>query len=226
MRNLRKPVQAGGVIGASAACRGGEHARGAVSALAKDEATMRLDWTLQGFHLPFVWALDKGYYDAEAIDANRRRARLRQYCRAIGARPTCSGGGRVDCGADPQPRRSDQVLVASFSGRRGGRLLWLRAHQDAEGSHRQDGRDLARLVLYRALPCHAQGLEYPGFPDEFVTVDNRQSREPAVHRADAITGLMSAECAQVQAESGRAGGQLHAGRRFGRQGAGRGADRQ
>jgi hypothetical protein len=39
------------------------------AALANDQVTLRLDWTLEGFHLPFVWALDKGYYAAEGIDA-------------------------------------------------------------------------------------------------------------------------------------------------------------
>src|ERR1700733_5511145 len=38
-------------------------------ALANDQVTLRLDWTIEGQHLPFVWALDKGYYAAEGIDA-------------------------------------------------------------------------------------------------------------------------------------------------------------
>jgi len=35
---------------------------------AADAVSFRLDWTLSGYHLPFYWAKDKGYYAAENLD--------------------------------------------------------------------------------------------------------------------------------------------------------------
>ena len=31
---------------------------------AADAVSFRLDWTLSGYHLPFYWAKEKGYYSA------------------------------------------------------------------------------------------------------------------------------------------------------------------
>ena len=35
---------------------------------AADAVNLRLDWTLSGYHLPFYWAKEKGYYAAENLD--------------------------------------------------------------------------------------------------------------------------------------------------------------
>jgi NitT/TauT family transport system substrate-binding protein len=35
---------------------------------AADAVSFRLDWTLSGYHLPFYWAKEKGYYAAETLD--------------------------------------------------------------------------------------------------------------------------------------------------------------
>jgi NitT/TauT family transport system substrate-binding protein len=35
---------------------------------AADPVSLRLDWTLSGYHLPFYWAKQKGYYAAENLD--------------------------------------------------------------------------------------------------------------------------------------------------------------
>lgn len=40
----------------------------AQSATAAEKASLRLEWTLTGYHLPFYWAKDKGYYAKEGID--------------------------------------------------------------------------------------------------------------------------------------------------------------
>ncbi len=40
----------------------------AVRAAAPTSATLRMDWALSGYQLPFYWAKKKGYYDAEGID--------------------------------------------------------------------------------------------------------------------------------------------------------------
>ena len=57
MRTLRLFVLAAvlGALGASVAAAG-------------DKATLRLDWNLGGYHLPFYWAHAKGYYEREGID--------------------------------------------------------------------------------------------------------------------------------------------------------------
>ena len=42
----------------------------ATPAGAVDAVSFRLDWTLSGYHLPFYWAKDKGYYAAENLDVD------------------------------------------------------------------------------------------------------------------------------------------------------------
>ena len=37
---------------------------------AADTVSFRLDWTLSGYHLPFYWAREKGYYAAENLDVD------------------------------------------------------------------------------------------------------------------------------------------------------------
>src|ERR1700755_659373 len=39
-------------------------------ARAADPVSFRLDWTLSGYHLPFYWAKEKGYYGAENLDVD------------------------------------------------------------------------------------------------------------------------------------------------------------
>jgi NitT/TauT family transport system substrate-binding protein len=41
---------------------------GTTTARAADAVSFRLDWTLSGYHLPFYWAKEKGYYAAENLD--------------------------------------------------------------------------------------------------------------------------------------------------------------
>jgi NitT/TauT family transport system substrate-binding protein len=40
------------------------------SAGAADAVSFRLDWTLSGYHLPFYWAKEKGYFSAENLDVD------------------------------------------------------------------------------------------------------------------------------------------------------------
>ena len=37
-------------------------------ARAADKATLRMDWALSGYQVPFYWAKARGYYEAEGID--------------------------------------------------------------------------------------------------------------------------------------------------------------
>jgi NitT/TauT family transport system substrate-binding protein len=41
---------------------------GGLPARAADPVGLRLDWTLSGYHLPFYWAKQRGYYAAENLD--------------------------------------------------------------------------------------------------------------------------------------------------------------
>jgi NitT/TauT family transport system substrate-binding protein len=43
---------------------------GGLPAAATDAVSFRLDWTLSGYHLPFYWAKEKGYYAAENLDVD------------------------------------------------------------------------------------------------------------------------------------------------------------
>ena len=38
------------------------------SASAQDKATLRLDWTTLGYHVPFYYGVAKGYYKDAGID--------------------------------------------------------------------------------------------------------------------------------------------------------------
>jgi NitT/TauT family transport system substrate-binding protein len=40
------------------------------TARAADAVSFRLDWTLSGYHLPFYWAKEKGYFSAEGLDVD------------------------------------------------------------------------------------------------------------------------------------------------------------
>jgi NitT/TauT family transport system substrate-binding protein len=42
----------------------------ALPAQAADSVSFRLDWSLSGYHLPFYWAKQKGYYAAENLDVD------------------------------------------------------------------------------------------------------------------------------------------------------------
>lgn len=42
----------------------------AVPAAAKDPVSFRLEWRLTGYHLPFYWAKEKGYYAAENLEVD------------------------------------------------------------------------------------------------------------------------------------------------------------
>jgi NitT/TauT family transport system substrate-binding protein len=39
-----------------------------IAARAADKATLRMDWALSGYQVPFYWAKAQGYYEAEGID--------------------------------------------------------------------------------------------------------------------------------------------------------------
>ena len=39
-------------------------------ASAADPVSLRLEWRLTGYHLPFYWAKEKGYYAAENLDVD------------------------------------------------------------------------------------------------------------------------------------------------------------
>jgi NitT/TauT family transport system substrate-binding protein len=43
---------------------------GGLPAAAADAVSFRLDWTLSGYHLPFYWAKERGYYAAENLDVD------------------------------------------------------------------------------------------------------------------------------------------------------------
>jgi NitT/TauT family transport system substrate-binding protein len=43
---------------------------GGLPAAAADAVSFRLDWTLSGYHLPFYWAKEKGYYAADNLDVD------------------------------------------------------------------------------------------------------------------------------------------------------------
>jgi len=174
-------------------------------ALAKDEVTMRLDWTLQGFHLPFVWALDKGYYDAEGIDAKLLEGRgSGNTAQLIGAKTDMFGGADASTAALTRSRGAEIKVLASFIQRSEGAVVsfassGFKTPKDLIGKTVGTSQGSSSTVLFHAM------LKASNIADSqvnIVTVDSTAKVASLLqHRVDAITGLMSAECAQVQAES-------------------------
>ncbi|MBN8920367.1 MAG: ABC transporter substrate-binding protein [Rhizobiales bacterium] len=70
-------------------------------AQAADKVTFRLEWRLSGYHLPFYWAQEKGYYAAEGLDVDIKEG--------VGSGKTISliGGQQEDIGL------GDYMLMAA-----------------------------------------------------------------------------------------------------------------
>ena len=63
--SLRRAVLVASIVSAGTLLGAAREPAGAA-----DAVSFRLDWTLSGYHLPFYWAKDKGYYAAENLDVD------------------------------------------------------------------------------------------------------------------------------------------------------------
>jgi NitT/TauT family transport system substrate-binding protein len=174
-------------------------------ALANDQVTLRLDWTIEGFHLPFIWALDKGYYAAEGIDAKIFEGRgSGNVAQLVGSKSDTFGEADASRTALARGQGAPLKVVAGFIQRSEGTIVsfgssGINKPEDLIGKSVGTSEGSSSTVLFRAM------LKASGIPESKVNIVNVDSTAKIAslltHRVDAITGLISSECVQVQQKS-------------------------
>jgi NitT/TauT family transport system substrate-binding protein len=174
-------------------------------AAANDQVTLRLDWTLEGFHLPFVWALAKGYYAAEGIDPKILEGRgSGNTALLVGAKTDTFGQADASRAALARGQGAPLKVLASFIQRSEGTVVSYAASginkpEDLVGKKVGTSQGSSSTVLFQAL------LKASGIPESKVNIISVDSTAKVAallqHRVDAITGLMSAECVDVREKS-------------------------
>ena len=175
-----------------------------VPALANDQVTLRLDWTIEGHHLPFVWALDKGYYTAEGIDAKILEGRgSGNTAQLVGAKTDTFGVADASRTALARGQGALLKVVAAYIQRSEGTLVSFTASglnkpADLIGKKVGTSPGSSSTDLFQVM------LKASGIPDSKIDIVNVDSTAKVAsllqHRVDAITGLMSAECVRVKEE--------------------------
>lgn len=176
-------------------------------ASAADSATLRIDWTLQGFHLPFVWALDKGYYAAEGLDIKilegRGAANVAQVVASKG-----DTFGQIDAGAAALARSKGAPLkvVAVYMQKTQGALVSFKETgiskpEDVIGKTVASSQGSSSGNLFRAF------LETRKIPEDKVKIQavdsNAKMATLLQGKVDAITGLVTAECVEIALQSSK-----------------------
>lgn len=174
-------------------------------ALANDKVTLRLDWTLEGFHLPFIWALDKGYYAANGIDAKIFEGRgSGEVAQLVGAKTDTFGEADSSRTALAISQGAPLKVVATFIQKSEGTVIsyaasGIKTPKDLIGKTVGTSQGSSSTVLFQAL------LKAAHIPESEVHIVNVDSTAKVAsllqHRVDAITGLMSAECVRVKEQS-------------------------
>ncbi len=172
---------------------------------ARDQVTLRLDWTLEGFHLPFVWALAKNYYADEGIDAKVFEGRgSGNVAQLVGAKTDTFGEADASRTALARGQGAPLKVLASFIQRSEGTVIsyaasGIKKPEDLAGKNVGSSEGSSSNMLFRAM------LKAAGIPEDRVKVVSVDSTAKVAsllqHRVDAITGLMSAECVQVREQS-------------------------
>lgn len=174
-------------------------------ALANDQVTLRLDWTIEGQHLPFLWALDKGYYAAEGIDAKIFEGRgSGNTAQLVGAKTDTFGEADASRTALARGQGAPLTVIAAFIQRSEGTVVsyaesGLNKPEDLIGKKVATSQGSSSTVLFQAM------LKASGIPEskiDMVSVDSTAKVAALLqHRVDAVTGLMSAECVLVKLQS-------------------------
>jgi NitT/TauT family transport system substrate-binding protein len=180
---------------------------GGGTAHAADSVTLRIDWTLQGFHLPFVWALDKGYYAAEGLDVKilegRGAANVAQVVASKG-----DTFGQIDAGAAALARSKGAPLkvVAVYMQKTQGALVsfketGINKPDDVIGKTVASSTGSSSGNLFRAF------LEARKIPEDKVKIQavdsNAKMATLLQGKVDAITGLVTAECVEIALQSSK-----------------------
>lgn len=174
-------------------------------ALANDQVTLRLDWTLNGSHLPFVWALAKGYYADEGIDAKIFEGRgSGNTAQLVGAKTDTFGEADASRTALARGQGAPLKVVASFIQRSEGAVIsyassGINKPEDLIGKTVGTSEGSSSTVLFHAM------LKASGIPESkvhFVSVSSTAKVATLLqHRVDAVTGLLSDECVEAKEQS-------------------------
>ncbi len=174
-------------------------------ALANDQVTLRLDWTVQGQHVPFIWALDKGYFTAEGIDLKIFEGRgSGNTAQLIGAKTDTFGEADASRAALARGQGAPLKVIAAFVQRSEGTVVSFTASglnkpADLIGKKVGTSQGSSSAVLFQAM------LKASGIPEskiDIVSVDSTAKVASLLqHRLDAVTGLMSAECVLAKGQA-------------------------
>jgi len=174
---------------------------------AADSVTLRIDWTLQGFHLPFVWALDKGYYSAEGLDVKilegRGAANVAQVVSSKG-----DTFGQIDAGATALARSKGAPLkvIATYMQKTQGALVsfketGINKPEDVVGKTVAASPGSSSGNLFRAFLA---STKIPESKVKIQSVDSNSKMASLLQgKVDAITGLVTAECVEIELQSSK-----------------------
>ncbi|HEY2527530.1 MAG TPA: ABC transporter substrate-binding protein [Xanthobacteraceae bacterium] len=178
-----------------------------VPASAEDQVTLRLDWTIEGQHLPFVWALDQGYFAAAGIDVKILEGRgSGNTAQLIGAKTDTFGEADASRAALARAQGAPIKVIATFIQRSEGTVVSFPASginkpADLVGKKVATSEGSSSAVLFQAM-LKASGI--PQSKIDLVSLDSTAKVASLLqHRVDAITGLMSSECVLVTQKSPR-----------------------
>jgi len=175
-------------------------------AFAADQVTLRLDWTIEGSHLPFLWALDKGYYTAEGIDAKVLEGRgSGNTAQLVGAKTDTFGEADASRAALARGQGAPLKVIMAYIQRSEGTVVsyassGLNKPSDLIGKKVGTSPGSSSTTLFDAM------LKASGIPAGKVDIINLDSTAKVAsllqHRVDAITGLMSDECVHLRQQEG------------------------
>jgi NitT/TauT family transport system substrate-binding protein len=178
---------------------------GSLSASAEDHVTMRLGWTIEGQYLPYVWALDQGYFAAEGLDVKIFEGRgSGNTAQLIGAKTDTFGGADSPSAALARAEGAPVKVIGSFIQRSEGTVVSYAASNinkpaDLIGKKVGTSQGSSSAALFQVM-LHASGV--PVSKIDLVSVDSTAKVASLLqHRVDAITGLMTSECVLVKQKS-------------------------
>lgn len=173
-----------------------------IAASANDQVTLRLDWTFEGEHLPYVWALDQGYYAAAGIDVKILEGRgSGNTAQLVGAKTDTFGEADATRAALARGQGAPLKVVAVFIQRSEGTVVSftssdLNKPSDLIGKKVATSPGSSSTVLFQTM------LAASGVPASKIDIVNVESTAKTAsllqHRVDAITGLMGDECVLVK----------------------------
>jgi NitT/TauT family transport system substrate-binding protein len=180
---------------------------GAGASHAADSVTLRIDWTLQGFHLPFVWALDKGYYAAEGLDVKILEGRgSGNVAQVVASKGDTFGQLDAGAGALARSKGAPIKIIATYLQKTQGALVSFKATginkpEDVIGKTVATSQGSTSGNLFRAF------LKSNKIAEDKVkmqSVDSHAKMATLLQgKVDAITGLVTAECVEIALQSSK-----------------------